>query len=189
MLLEPGAVALDLGQGVEVAEDIQDLLEALVLGALDRVGESRVDLPLGVGAGGREHVVLALVEHVEGVAAVVDAALEPARRAGEDVLLAPEEEVLVVLAVEQVILALAVRDKVVGQAADQLTERGLLGDRLPDLVCNERRGADRVQLAERVAVIGQSDLATSWRRIVLSPSNVVKTSVSAMSSPKRFSVR
>ena len=68
-------------------------------------------------------MVLAFVEDVEGVAAVVDAALEAPRRAGEDVLLAPEEEVLVVLAVEQVVLPFAAGDQVVGEAADQLAER------------------------------------------------------------------
>ena len=122
MLLEPGAVALDLRQGVEVAEDSKDLLESFVLAALDLLGERLVDLALRVGAGRRQDVVLTLVEDVEGVAAVVDAALEAPRRAGEDVLFAPEEEVLVVLAVEQVLLALAAWDQVVGEAPDQLAD-------------------------------------------------------------------
>ena len=53
VLLEPGAVALDLRQGVEVAQDAQDLLEPLVLAALDLLGERLVDLALGVSASGR----------------------------------------------------------------------------------------------------------------------------------------
>ena len=106
MLLEPGAIALDLRKRVEVAEAVEHRLQLRVLAAVDRLDEGFEDLALGVGAGRGEDVVLGVVEDVERVASVVDAALQPPRRAGEDVLLAPAEEAEVILAVGQILLAL-----------------------------------------------------------------------------------
>ena len=146
---------------VEVAEPVEHRLQVGVLAALDRLDEGLEDLALGVRAGRGEHVVLAVVEDVERVAAVVDAALEPPRRAREDVLLAPAEQAEVVLAVGQVLVALATGDEVVGQPLDHLAGGGALDHRLPDLVGDEAGRRDRVR--GRRTRRGSRSAAT-WRR-------------------------
>ena len=73
--------------------------------------------------------------------------LQPPRGAGQDVLLAPAEEVQLVVAVEQVLVALAAGDQVVGEALEELAARGALDHRLPGLAGDEttvaRRGSSR----------------------------------------------
>ena len=132
--------------------------EVLVLARLDGARERLQDLALDVGAGGGDHVVLALVEDVERVLPGVDPTLQPPRDAGDHVLLAPAQQAQLVVAVEQVVLVLAPGHQVVGQALDDLADCASLDDRLVDLADDEADGLDGVQLAELVAELGQEAL-------------------------------
>ena len=131
MLLKPSPVTLDFRERVKVAEPLEHDLEVGVLAALDRFDEGLEDLALRMRAGCGQHVVLAIVEDFERISPVIDSALEAPRRAGEDVVLAPAQEAEVVLAVEQVLVALAARDEVVGEPLDDLPGGAALDHRLP----------------------------------------------------------
>ena len=158
MLLEPRPVVLDRRQREEVADLAHQLGERLVVDRLELADECLEDLALDVGPRRRDHVVLALVEDVEGLLARVDPALEPAGDAGDHVLLPPAQEAELVIAVEQVVLVLAARDEIVGESLDDLPDRGPLDHRLVHLAGDEADRADRVELAELVAVVGQESL-------------------------------
>src|SRR4051794_30501962 len=158
VLLVPATLGLDARQRVEAAELVEDLAQACVLaapdGGVERLEHDEVD----PGTGRVDHVVLAVDEDAERVAAGVDAALQPARRALEDVLLAPAEERALRLAVEQLPALVAAGAHLVGEAADHLADRGALGHRPEDLAGEELRHAERVELAELVLVVGEEVL-------------------------------
>ena len=139
MLLVPGALALDRGEGEKVADPLQQDLVVGVLAALDRSHEGLEQLGVDVSASRLEDVVLGEVEDLEGIDVGVDAALDPPCCGGDDVLLAPAEHVEVVVAVAEVLFALAAGDEVVAEPLDELAERGALDDGLPDLACDELR--------------------------------------------------
>ena len=83
-------------------------------------------------------MVLAVDEHLERRAAGVDPALEPARRARQHVLLAAAQQPELLLALAQV------------AAVDDAADRAALGDRAQHLAGDERRHAERVELAELI---------------------------------------
>src|SRR5204862_1576879 len=126
VLLEPAPIRLEGGERVEVAEAIEDRSQPLVLAAADGGYELLQQLALDVGPGGGEDVVLAVVEHLERLAAPLDPAPQPTSDAGQDVVLSPAEQPEVVGAVGQVLLALAPGDEIVAQALEQLALRRAL---------------------------------------------------------------
>ena len=148
MLLVVAALGLDAVQRVEVAQPAEQLVA--LRGGGERLEHDQVD----PGAGGLDDVVLAVDEHVERVAAGVDAALQPAGGAGQQVLVAPAEQVELGLAREQVAVVVAAGEQRVGQ----LAQRGPLGEDAERLPGHELRRAERVELAERVLVVGQQVL-------------------------------
>src|SRR5688500_7487767 len=102
MLLEPGAVGLDRCEREEVADAVQAGLQSFVVAGVNRPRERLQQLALDVCASSQDHVVLAVVEDVEGVLASVDPTPETARDTGDHVLFAPAQEPELVLAIEQV---------------------------------------------------------------------------------------
>ena len=136
MLLVVAALGLDRRQRVEAADRVEHrvLREGL---QHDQVDPRARRL---------EHVVLAVDQHRERVAAAVDPALEPLGRALEQVLVAPAEEVELGLAREQV------------AGVGQLAQRRALGQHAQRLPGHELRQPERVELPERVAVVGQQVL-------------------------------
>ena len=103
-------------------------------------------------------MILGEVEDLERIDVGVDAALDPTGGGRDDVLLAPAEEVELVLPIPKVPLALAAGDEVVAEALNELADGGALDDGLPDLTGDELRGAELVELAEALAVSGQQAL-------------------------------
>ena len=104
-------------------------------------------------------------------------------------LLTPFEQRQVVAAVEQVGVLVA-SGRRGDESLHESARRRPLDDRSDHLVGDEAHRAERVQLTEVVAVARSAD---PWPpaacRTVLSPSNVVKTSLSALSWGSRFSER
>ena len=103
--------------------------------------------------------------------------------------LAPAEQLELVLALEQVAGLVAAGDGV-GDHLHDLAREQPLDDRLDGLLGDERHQLARVELAEVVARSRSAGRArTSIISTVLSPSNVVKMSVSAFSAANRLTAR
>ena len=148
MLLVPAALGLDAVQGVQAAEAVEHGPQRRVLAALDRVGERLEHDEVDPRAGGREDVVLAVDEHRERVAAGVDAALEAPRRAREDVLRAPAEQVELGRAARRSRAVVAAGEQAVGEAGEQAAHGRALGDD-PDRLAGEELRQRRAGRARR----------------------------------------
>src|SRR5690606_4758676 len=125
-----------------------------ILAALDRRREVLEHHALDVRARDGDDVVLGGDEDVERVGPGVDAALQAARGPREDVLPAPPVQLELGLAIAQVARVVAAGTDLVADPGEELADRAALGDRLDDLAADERRGAERVELAELVAEVG-----------------------------------
>ena len=145
MLLVVAALGLDRVQRVEVAQRLEPRVVVR-----EGLQHDQVDPR----ARGLDHVVLAVDQHRERVAARVDPALQPPRRAGQQVLVAPAEQLQLGLALEQVGVVVAAGEQRVGE----LAQRGALGQHAERLAGDELRHPERVELAERVLVVGQQVL-------------------------------
>ena len=109
---------------------------------------------------GGDDVVLHPGEHLAGVHAVVDAALEPAGDAGEHVLLAEPQHHPVVVRVEQpgLLVPLVAAREDVADPLDQLVDRGLLDHGLDREPGDEPDHPELVQVLELAGVVGQQAL-------------------------------
>src|SRR3954447_6485841 len=155
VLLVPAALGLDPRQRVEAAELVEHGAQLGVLAAVQRAVERLEHDEIDPRTGGVDDVVLAVDEHAERVVARVDAALQAAGGALEDVLLAPAHEVALDRAVEQVAALGAARAQLIGQPAHHFADRRALGHRPQHLAGEELSHAERVELAELVPVVGQ----------------------------------
>ena len=162
MLEEPGPVALDARQRVEVAQQLERVSVRARLLAGELVDERLEHDPLDVRVRGADHVVLAEAEHLGGVDALVDAALEPAGHRGQHVLLAPGEHLELVALVEQVRVVVALAALADGHhVAHPLQDRagvGPLQHSLDGGGGDEPDHADLVEVLEGVLVVGEQAL-------------------------------
>jgi len=145
-------------QGVEAAQAVEHRAQRRVVAVLDRARELLEHDEVDPRAGDVDDVVLAVDEHGEGVLARVDPTLQPARRAGEDVPLAPADQLELRLAPQEVGAVVAAGEQAVGEPGEQTARRGALGDDPDRLTAEELRDAERVELAELVAVVGEEVL-------------------------------
>ena len=160
MLHEPGAVGLDRGQGVQVAEQVEGDL-GVAVGEVARLGHEGVEhQPLHVRAGRADDVVLDAGEDLAGVHALVDAALEAPGDAAEHVLLAEAQHRLLVGRVEQagLLVPLVAAGQRVLDRGEQLAGAGPLQDGLDRETGDVAHHAELVEVLELALVVGQQPL-------------------------------
>ena len=99
-------------------------------------------------------MVLDEAKHLKRVEALTEPATEAVGDRGDDVALAPVEQLKLVVAVEQVALVIRSRERV-GDHLHDLAREQPLDDGLDRLAGDERHHLGRVQAAEVVRIVGQ----------------------------------
>ena len=158
VLLEPAALGLDPVQRVQAAQAVEHRAQRGVVAVVDRAGELLEHDEVDPRAGDVDDVVLAVDEHGE---RVLPASIPPfSRRAAPARMCSWRQRISSswVSRVEQVGAVVAAGEQPVGEPGEQAARRGALGDDLDRLTAEELRHAERVELAELVAVVGEQVL-------------------------------